>query len=355
VIANDFSHRTGVAGSRPGSLVAGWRSLRPRTRMRAARRRVLGLVPRPAVLMYHRIGEEVVDPWALSVSPRRFDEQLTWLKRYREVLTLSDFARRHRDGALPARATAITFDDGYACNASTAAPLLEAHDLPATIFVTTSPVSSGQEFWWDDLQRIVADAPVERLTVSSGERRMEVFLGDNRAELGRWLPGDPPSNTRQAGFLELWNALRTFEPARRDEAIDELRAQTGTPRRCRESHRPMTPEELRSLAGSGRIEIGSHTLTHPVLTEWSEADQWAEIDGGRQACARLTGATPTSFAYPFGDHGPVAVELVRRAGFEVACTTVSAPVRSHCDVLALPRLQVENWSADQLERALRFP
>ena len=304
--------------------------------------------------MYHRIGEEVADPWALSVSPRRFDEQLAWLKRHREVLTLSEFARRQREGALPARALAITFDDGYACNASTAAPMLRAHDLPATIFVTTDPVSTGREFWWDDLQRIVADAPVDHLTVSSGGCRLKVRLGERSADDGRWHPGRPPSNPRQAAFLELWTALRSQQAASRDEAIEELHAQTDTPLRSRESHRPMTPDELRTLLDAGRIEIGSHTLTHPVLTQWPETDQWAEIDGGRRACALLTGRMPTSFAYPYGDHDPVAVGLVRKAGFEVACTTVTAPVRADCDVLALPRLQVEDWSVDQLERALRF-
>jgi peptidoglycan/xylan/chitin deacetylase (PgdA/CDA1 family) len=96
-------------------------------------------------------------------------------------------------------------------------------------------------------------------------------------------------------------------------------------------------------------------LTHPVLVERSEDDQWAEIEGGRRSCELLTGRPPTSFAYPYGDHDPVAIELVRKAGFDVACTTVSAPIRPQSDVLALPRLQVEDWSADELRRALRFP
>jgi peptidoglycan/xylan/chitin deacetylase (PgdA/CDA1 family) len=305
--------------------------------------------------MYHRIGEEPADPWALSVTPRRFNEQLAWLKRHREVLTLSDFGRRQRDGALPARAIAITFDDGYACNASTAAPLLSAHDLPATIFVTTEPVASGREFWWDDLQRIVADAHVDHLTMSAGGCRIEVRLGDRGTDDGRWHPGHPPSNARQAAFLELWTVLRSLGAANRHEAIEELRAQTSTLRRSRESHRPMTSEELQTLVDSGRIEIGSHTMTHPALTEWPEADQWAEISGGRQSCGLLTGRMPTTFAYPYGDHDPISIGLVRKAGFDVACTTVSAPVRVRCDVLALPRLQVKDWSADQLERALRFP
>lgn len=329
--------------------------MRLRSRGRALQRRVQGLLPRPAVLMYHRIGEEVTDPWALSVSPHRFDEQLGWLKQHRDVLSLSDFARRQRDGVLPSRAIAITFDDGYACNALVAAPLLEAHDLPATVFVTTEPVSSGKEFWWDDLERIVTDASADHLAVSVGGRRVEVHVGARDTAGGGWHPGQPPSTARQEGYLELWNVLRTLEAANRDAAIEELRAQTGTPGRSRESHRPMTPEELHVLSDSGRIDIGSHTLTHPVLTECSEAERWSEINEGRQSCSVLAGRMPTSFAYPYGDHDAAAVELVRKAGFEVACTTVSAPVRSRCDVLALPRLQVEDWSVDQLERALRFP
>jgi peptidoglycan/xylan/chitin deacetylase (PgdA/CDA1 family) len=305
--------------------------------------------------MYHRIGDEIADPWALSVSPRRFDEQLAWLKRHRKVLSLSDFARRHCEGTLPARAIAITFDDGYACNASIAAPLLAAHDLPATIFVTTEPVSSGSEFWWDDLQRMVAEAPVDHLSVSSPGCRMEVDLGNRESDAERWSPGHPPTTARQVAFLELWSALRPLDAASRAEVLEELRAQTGMPPHSRETHRPMTPEELRALADAGRIDIGSHTMTHPVLVEWSEADQWAEIDGGRRSCELLTGKTPTSFAYPYGDHDHVAVGLVRKAGFDVACTTVSAPVQPQSDVLALPRLQVEDWSADELRRALRFP
>ena len=85
----------------------------------------------------------------------------------------------------------------------------------------------------------------------------------------------------------------------------------------------------------------------------SPAVQRAEIEGGRDACAAMIGRVPATFAYPFGDYDASTVELVRAAGFEAACTTDVGTVRRRTDVLTLPRLQVEDWSADRLAWELR--
>ena len=303
--------------------------------------------------MYHRVATEEVDPWGLAVSASRFDEHLRWLTEHRDVLPLPEFARLHLQSRLPARAVAITFDDGYACNATTAAPLLEAHRSPATVFVTTGPLTSGQEFWWDDLQRIVFDASLRQLDLELDGQQMSVELGNaGGGEVG-WRPGSPPSNIRQHAFLLLWGVLRSLEPSAQAAALTTLRAQSGVQVWPRESHRPMTPAELRSLSRSDVIEIGCHTVTHPALTERSESVQRAEIQEGRSACADMTGRWPTTFAYPFGDYGPETVELVREAGFAAACTTDPEGVTPGLEVLALPRLQVLDWSADELGRQLR--
>ncbi len=100
---------------------------------RGALRRVRHLVPRAprsAILMYHRIVEESFDPWQLAVSPDYFAEHMQWVRRARLPLPLAEFARRHRDRSLPPSAIAVTFDDGCACNAATAAPVLERLGIP---------------------------------------------------------------------------------------------------------------------------------------------------------------------------------------------------------------------------------
>jgi peptidoglycan/xylan/chitin deacetylase (PgdA/CDA1 family) len=81
--------------------------------------------------------------------------------------------------------------------------------------------------------------------------------------------------------------------------------------------------------------------------------QRAEIADGRRACEALTGRLARTFAYPFGDYTRSTVELVREAGFEAACTTDRRGVTPSCDNLTLPRLQVKDWSAEQLAGQLR--
>lgn len=303
--------------------------------------------------MYHRVATEQVDPWGLAVSPARFDEQVQWLRRHRTVLPLTEFARLLREARLPARAVALTADDGYACNALTAAPILEAHRAPATFFVTTGPVTAGREFWWDELLRIVLDSSVERLELTTGPLPTSLDLGEPSSGAVGWAPGAAPSNRRQEAYLELWRAVRVLEPTVQAAALSELRAQAGVASSPRASHRPMTVEELRVLGRSEVVDVGCHTVSHPSLPLQTLPVRRAEIEDARQACAQVIGRLPATFAYPFGDYDAATVDLLRAAGFAAACTTDEAGVAPGCDVLALPRLQVGDWSADRLAKRLR--
>src|SRR5437867_770420 len=103
---------------------------------------------RGVALLYHRVGGPRFDPFLLDVSPARFDAQMAALHGGYAVLPLDEFEAKRSAGALPPRAVTVTFDDGYADNLTTAAPLLERHGVPATLFVTTGLVGATREFWW---------------------------------------------------------------------------------------------------------------------------------------------------------------------------------------------------------------
>src|SRR5438105_4129160 len=105
--------------------------------VRKAVRRVVGWDVGPTILMYHRIAHSEFDPWGIAVEPTRFEQQMTKYKRRRTVLSLLEFMHLHPRGTLPRNAIAITFDDGYACNANVAGPLLASLGFPATFFVTS--------------------------------------------------------------------------------------------------------------------------------------------------------------------------------------------------------------------------
>lgn len=313
-------------------------------RARRKLRRVLGRPAGPAILMYHRIAKAEYDPWRLAVSPDAFAGQVGWLKRNRTLLPLAEFAERHAQGRLPKAAVALTFDDGYACNAEVAAPILRSLDAPATIFLTTAMLSAPAGFWWDRLEQIVGCAPAGLFAAHVGEARLSFVL-----EPGE---GVVAGSAREEAYRALWTALQRWPEDPRDSLLQELARRVGAPPQARPSHRVMTEAQARALTLQPQITLGAHTMRHPALSGLPPEARRAEIEGSRRACAELTGAPPTVFAYPYGDYDAATVEAVRSAGFQAAVTTDQALVAPGCDSLRLPRVQVGDWSAARLAEAL---
>jgi peptidoglycan/xylan/chitin deacetylase (PgdA/CDA1 family) len=83
--------------------------------------------------------------------------------------------------------------------------------------------------------------------------------------------------------------------------------------------RMMTVEELRDLAAAG-FEIGSHTVTHPDLSELDYESCLMEMVESSRALERLLGSPVRTFAYPYCHFGPAAVAAVKEAGFFAAVT-----------------------------------
>ncbi|MFL6195571.1 MAG: polysaccharide deacetylase family protein [Thermoanaerobaculia bacterium] len=105
--------------------------------------------PRAVVLLYHRVAEAASDPHGLAVSPAAFESHLDLLRRRFHVMPLPELI-----GGLPRRAyrdctVAVTFDDGYADNLTTAVPIAARLGVPVTVFVTAGPVLDGGPFPWD--------------------------------------------------------------------------------------------------------------------------------------------------------------------------------------------------------------
>jgi peptidoglycan/xylan/chitin deacetylase (PgdA/CDA1 family) len=81
----------------------------------------------------------------------------------------------------------------------------------------------------------------------------------------------------------------------------------------------MTADDLRALAAGG-WEIGSHTVSHPRLSQLAGAELDRELEQSRARVAELVGAPCRSLAYPYGDYDDAVVAAARRAGYAAACT-----------------------------------
>jgi peptidoglycan/xylan/chitin deacetylase (PgdA/CDA1 family) len=103
-----------------------------------------------SVLVYHSISAPAEPlPGDIDISAARFEQQLAWLAKTNRVVRLEDTLARSRN-----RDIAITFDDGYRDNLTTALPLLEKFNLPMTIFVVAGFVDGDGYLSADELREM---------------------------------------------------------------------------------------------------------------------------------------------------------------------------------------------------------
>jgi len=84
----------------------------------------------------------------------------------------------------------------------------------------------------------------------------------------------------------------------------------------------MSPSAMRHLHAMG-MEIGSHTVSHPRLSEVNDDIAFREMRESRDALEDLLGEPVTSFCYPEGKLRPGLIGLAAAAGYTLARTTLA--------------------------------
>jgi len=259
-----------------------------------------------AILMYHRISPHK-DSWSLEpLSPQEFEKQIAYFYRNYEIVPLERLASCIRQGnTLPDRAVIITLDDGYKDNYLYAYPVLKKYHVPATIFLTTGHIGTGELFWWDKVGYIVNNSIVTQLDLD---------------ELGSFSFSST-TDKHQTG-LEIIEKLKNLPDESKNVLIEKLVSICGVeipPDLGRDFI--LSWKEVKEMSSSG-ISFGAHTVNHPILTNLPlEQAKW-EITQSKRDIEERLGKEVTTFSYPNGNFNAGVVELVQEAGFSCAVSVL---------------------------------
>jgi len=212
---------------------------------------------RLSILIFHRVLAETDPLFPGEPNAAQFDKLCAHLRARFEVLPLSEAVTRLQQGSLPAGALAITFDDGYADNLSIAAPILRKHHLPATLFIATGYLDGG--CMWND----------KLIEAFRSTRNSEIDLRD----LGLETYSVESIAARRAGIDRVIDATKYLSLAERDARADHvLRAAGATaPKKLM-----LDSTSVNTLASLG-VDVGVHTVNHPILARTSSDQAWEEI------------------------------------------------------------------------------
>lgn len=262
------------------------------------------------ILMYHGVPPQGTQALA---------EQLHYLVRHFKVVSLETMLERLTHGGFPlAHEIILTFDDGLRNNLTVVYPILRQLQVPATMFVCPGLVESGAWLWNHEMRC-----------------RMQTLAAPELAELRMKLlaPG-----TSVDAIVEWMKTLRLPQRLMAETTIRQATAGFQPTATQSEAFDIMNWEDLRSL-DRNLITVGSHTLSHPILTTLSGEEIESEILESRTCLEQRLERKVDFFCYPNGAYDKRAYQLVQRT-YRAAVTTESGVIAGSqgIDVLRLPRI-----------------
>ena len=284
---------------------------------------------RPIILCYHRISDTaIIDINKLSVSPKNFRSHLVFLSQNKKFVSLQEIVE-----APSPNTVALTFDDGYRDNYSTAANILSDLNIPASFFLATRFLENSTNYYPSSFNSIwnfckshrlipdtIKDSPIEELILNE----------TNYFKALRKLSANRPN--------ALWDLAKILDTAQRDLGpVDELEL-------------PMSLSEIASLVSSDLFSIGPHTATHPRMSSIPIDDAISDFAESITTVMGWGGTKSQYFPYPFGQrsdfHRSLELQISSTFDFKGLSTVPMALAPNQKGSLTLPRLSVQNWELD---------
>lgn len=252
-----------------------------------------------AIIMYHNVLPQLrTDVNIRNISTDDFRKQLRYFKKRFDVVPLSSFF----NNPVAPNSLAITFDDGLINNLRHALPIIEEEKVPVTFFVST-PWLSGQSMLWPDaLSVLLHQVPYEV------EFEKLIYKRVSPMQFRNELTGQ-----------HIQHALLDALPLQIENFIDALSSKLNLDAEQKQLWedlcRVMKGEEIKTMAQSQWVEIGSHCVTHHNLLKLSDDKVKEELVDSKNYLEKVTGYKVNSIAYPFGLYNARIKALAHEVGY----------------------------------------
>ncbi len=260
--------------------------------------------------MYHGVAQQ---------GAQALGQQLRYLARHFKIVSLDSMLDHITTGSLPLEhEIVLTFDDGLRNNLTVVYPILRELQVPATMFVCPGLVESGEWLWNHEMRCRLQTLAIPELV----DVRMKLLA---------------PGNTI-AAIIEWMKTLQLQQRRTAEAIIRQATAGFQATEAQREAFDIMNWNDLRSL-DRDLITVGSHTLSHPILTKLSGQEIEAEILESRRCLEQRLERKVDLFCYPNGAYDRRAYQLVQKT-YRAAVTTETGVINGTevLDIHRLPRI-----------------
>ncbi len=196
----------------------------------------------------------------------------------------------------------LTFDDGWRDTYTTAYPWLKKFGTPATVFLATGSIEGRGGFWIEQLKR--------SWSIPSSRGRMKSVLSR--------VPGQ--NKGQAAGLEDIVEWLKHMAAEKRHSLVEQLLSSEENCDSPNEVDSMLTWNQVTEMSRNG-VEIGAHTVSHPLLSYEDDTTVEWELRLSKQTLEEKLGRKVCAFAYPNGDWDERVRRWVKQVGYQCAFTT----------------------------------
>lgn len=242
-----------------------------------------------------------------------FEKKLLWFKSRYKLVSINEI-REHIYGGVPLKnACMLSVDDGWRSTYEVIFPIMKKHNVPFTIFVSPQVVETEMNFWYytmrfcnhEELKDIIIKRGyfTEKVRKYPCDLIFKEILIDNVYEVLNEYLRRHPEITIPRGF--------------------------------------MNTSEVLELHKSGLVEVGAHTMIHPILKAEDFKRSEFEISNSVSKLSVILNKEVKSFAYPNGivgvDYGKREENYVKAAGIDMAFSVNPGIITSQTNPFSIPR------------------
>jgi len=258
------------------------------------------------IIMYH--GVSSCDCFKINgrhLPDKEFEKHIQYYKKHFDIVSLSQIYTMRRGNYIPKRPTiALTFDDGFINNLDIAIPILEKHGVPATFFVTTAPIEKPDSILFSEILEIGC----------AFSEKDEVQLGGivfKKTGKYKWTSTDGQT---------LYGYLQQQKPQEKTKLILDWKTQHKLDEKAKQVNKQcyalMNEKQLKQLASSPLVEIGSHAHSHHLLTLLTDDELTFELQHSKSLLEKSINKKVESIAFPDGYYNKRVLDFCSAEGYK---------------------------------------
>lgn len=204
----------------------------------------------------------------------------------------------------------ITFDDGDITFYNNALPIIKKYKIPVSTYVSPLIAHEGKNFWFQEIK------------------------GYDRGKMIQIIKKVTRLEIDDTTFIDVKSLLKKLEIEVILEIIDIYQRETKT---LPKNSMNMNSKQLVEVKSTGLVDIGAHTLNHPLLINETDENSSKEIIESIDLLSDILGSNVKHFVYPNGNYSDREIEILKKKDIKLAFTTERGKISHSNNPLCIPR------------------